>query len=82
MDDGPAQLDYMRLFRRFVQLRRFKLLRYLFGLRQHFEFNFEVFHAALEEDAYDVAALLYQEFSYLMRSNSPEETRQIVQYCV
>ena len=37
---------------------------------------------ALEEDAYDIAALLHKEFSYLMRDNSNEDNRQIVSLCV
>ena len=33
---------------------------------------------ALEEDAYDIATLLHQEFRYLMRENIAEENKSIV----
>lgn len=32
----------------------------------------------LEDSAFDIAALLYMEYSYLMRDNSNEENRLIV----
>ena len=76
--DGYDQLNYRELFRKFVQLRKIKLLRYLFSLKIEFEFSVGIFLIALEEDAYDIAVLLHKEFAYLMRENSFEENRQIV----
>ena len=78
MTDGTAQLNYKEIFRLFVRNRKIKLLRYLFNLKLEFEFSVHLFIIALEEDAFDVACLMHQEFSYLMRELTPEETRLIV----
>ena len=78
LPDGSVQLNFNTLFKIFVRLRKIKLLRYLFGQKLEFEFNVSIFIMALEEDAYDIAALLHKEFSYLMRDNSNEDNRQIV----
>ena len=78
LPDGSVQLNYNTLFKIFVRLRKIKLLRYLFGQKLEFEFNVSIFIMALEEDAYDIAALLHKEFSYLMRDNSNEDNRKIV----
>jgi hypothetical protein len=40
-----------------------------------FEFTPSLFISVLEDDCFDVAALLHKEFAYLMRENSPEENR-------
>jgi len=47
-----------------------------------FEFDVQLFLTALEENAFDIAVLLHQEFSYVMRGNSERDDQQIVQYCV
>ena len=60
--DGPVQLNYRELFKVFTKYRKIKLLRYLFNQKLEFEFNVSIFIMALEEDAYDIAALLHQEF--------------------
>lgn len=57
--DVRVQLDFNLICRHFIRYRRVKLLRYLFSLRFEFEFNVEVFILALEEDAYEIATLLY-----------------------
>jgi hypothetical protein len=75
LPDGADQLNYNVLFRIFVKLRKIKLLRYLFGQKMEFEFNVSIFIMTLEEDAYDLAALLHKEFSFLMRDNSNEDNR-------
>ena len=59
-----------------------KLLRYLFSQRHDFEFSTQIFILALEEDAYDVAMLLHQEFRYLMRTNLSSENKVIVSHIV
>ena len=47
-----------------------------------FSFSVQVFQLSLDEDAFDIAALLHKEFAYLMRENSNEENRVIVSSCV
>ena len=80
--DANLQLNYKELFLMFVKQRKIKLLRYLFNQKIEFEFNTSIFIMALEEDAYDVATLLHNEFRYLMRENSIEENRHISSLCV
>lgn len=82
MPNIEYQLDYKELYRLFVRLRKIKLLRYIFNLKSEFQFEVPLFITALEEDAYDVAMLLHREFKYLMRNNSDEEDRTIVQLII
>lgn len=65
-----------------VRRRKIKLIRYLFSLKMEFSFSVQVFQLSLDEDAFDIAALLHKEFAYLMRENSNEENRVIVSSCV
>jgi hypothetical protein len=72
-----SELDYIELFRMFTRLRKIKLLRYLFNLKE-FNFNIQLFITALEEDAYDIAMLLHKEFKLLMRSTTADDDRTII----
>jgi hypothetical protein len=80
--DHMVQLNYKEFFKVFVKKRKIKLLRYLFSQKIEFEFSAHIFILALEEDAYDLATLMHDEFSYLMRDNSVEEKKQIVNHIV
>ena len=71
-------MNYTELYETFVRERKIKLIRYLFGQKMEFEFKVGIFILTLEQGAFDVASLLYKEFSYLMRTNSNEDNRQIV----
>jgi hypothetical protein len=59
------QLDFKGLFTLFVKQRKITLLRYLFSgevARSDFKFTGNLFVIALEQEAYDIAALLHKEF--------------------
>ena len=59
----------------FVGQRKIKLLRYLFNQKIEFEFSTSIFIRTLEEDAFDIAVLLHNEYRYIMRGNSSEEDK-------
>jgi len=61
-------MDYHQLYRKFVQKRKIKLLRYLFSLNVEFIFTSTMFVEALELEAYDIASLLYREFFRKIRA--------------
>ena len=48
-------------------------MRYMFSLRLEFEFSIQIFILAMEEDAFDIAVLLYKEFNYMMREINEKE---------
>lgn len=80
--DAPFQLNYRELFKLFVKYRKIKLLRFLFSHKIDFQFSASIFITALEEDAFDIATLLHQEFRFIMRQNQSEENKVIVSLIV
>lgn len=65
-DDLREQPDFKGLFTLFVRQRKITLLRYLFSAEvakvSSFKFTGDLFVVALEQEAYDIAALLHKEF--------------------
>lgn len=54
--------DFDNLFIMFVLKRKFLLINYLFTKCDKFEFEYPLFIMCLENDAHDIAVLLYQNF--------------------
>ena len=78
MPDGNLQFNHKAIFLKFCEIRKIKVLKYLFSLKNEFDFSTSLFILTLENNHYDIAALLNMDFRYLMRDNSTEENRQIV----
>mmetsp|Transcript_37710 Transcript_37710/g.57747 ORF Transcript_37710/g.57747 Transcript_37710/m.57747 type:complete len:113 (-) Transcript_37710:1485-1823(-) len=76
--EGVHELKLREVFREFTRHRRIKLLRYLFGQSQNFEFTFDEFFISLELETYDIAALLHMEFGYKMRNFPEKSSHRIV----
>lgn len=71
-------MSYQNYFKLCIRHRKMKLLRFIFSLQHDFEFSTKILIIALEEDAYDIAVLLYQEYNYQMRVLSNNDQKIIL----
>jgi hypothetical protein len=65
-------LDYKAIFALFVKQRNITLIRFLLTKQ---EFQRKWFIVALEEEAYDMAALLHKEFFRTILTNAPSPSK-------
>jgi hypothetical protein len=70
VEDHKELMNYNEIFKIFVLNRKVKLIRYLFNYDIEFAFSVNLFKDTLNQEGYDIAVLLHNEFRYLMRGNS------------